>query len=310
MSVPTSIKVFAPATVANVGCGYDVLGFPVEKYGDTIKLELRDDDRLVVQEIEGADGIPFETDLNVSTVSMNAFFDAFGDRRGFDVFIDKNIPPGSGLGSSASSSVAAVYALNEYLGIPFTKKELIAFAMEGERAASSKPHADNVAPSLLGGFTIIRSYDPLDVFGIPSPSELRVTVIYPHIEVKTSDAKKMLRSQVKLSDAVRQWGNVAGMVSGLILGDFDLIGRSLQDVIVEPVRSILIPYYEEIKSIALDQGALGFNISGSGPSMFALTRSEKTATAIRKDANEFLSERGIDSMVFTSRINGEGAKVV
>ncbi len=310
MSTNKSIKVFAPSTVANVGCGYDILGFPVEKFGDTISLEERADDELVIKEIAGAEGIPFDPKLNVCSVAIQSMKDKLKISRGFDIVIEKNIPPGSGLGSSASSSVGAVFAANELLGRPFQVKELIPFAMEGERIASSKPHADNVAPCLLGGFTVIRSYQPLDVFQISYPEDLHVVVIYPHIEVKTSDAKKILKQQINLSDAVTQWGNVAGLVSGLITGDYDLIGRSLEDVIVEPVRSILIPYYDEIKLLALNKGALGFNISGSGPSMFALTNDPNVARALQNEVEEFLVTKNIGSTIFSSRINSKGAVVV
>lgn len=305
-----SIKVFAPATVSNVACGYDIMGFPVEGYGDTIILEEREDNELVIKAIKGADGIPFDPEVNVSAVALRKFLDTLGKKAGFDISIEKNIPPGSGLGSSASSSVGAVFGANELFGRPFTNLQLIDFSMEGERVASTKPHADNVGPSLMGGFTVIRGYDPLDVFNIPYPDDLKVVVIYPHMEVKTSDAKKMLKTQVNLSDAVKQWGNVAGLVSGLITSDYDLISRSLQDVIIEPVRSILIPYYQEIKSLAIEGGALGFNISGSGPSMFALTRGMEAAQRIKDEIEKFLHEKDIANTAFTSSICKSGARVI
>ena len=182
--------------------------------------------------------------------------------------------------------------------------------MEGERAASAKPHADNIAPSMMGGFTIIRGYDPLDVFQIPYPEDLRVVVIYPHIEIKTADARRILKSQIKLSEAVTQWGNVAGLVSGLMLKDYELISRSLKDVIIEPIRSILIPHYDEIRGLCMEMGAMGFNISGSGPTMFAMTRDEQTAEEISTAAARFLNTSGIDNTIFHSVISPEGAKVV
>ncbi|MFY0687055.1 MAG: homoserine kinase [Cyclobacteriaceae bacterium] len=304
------IKVFAPATVANVGCGYDILGFALTDVGDELTLKKRTDSELVVTSIEGAEGIPTDPEKNVATVSIKAMLEALGSKQGFELSIKKNIAAGSGLGSSASSSAAAVFAANELLDRPYSKAELVQFAMEGERAASSKPHADNVAPSLMGGFTVIRSYDPLDLFNIPFPKELEVVVIFPLVEVKTSDAKKILKKQVNLSDAVAQWGNVAGLVSGLIEGNFARIGRSLQDVIVEPVRSILIPYYDEVKAMAMEKGALGFNISGSGPSMFALTNDRSKSEAIRENAQKLYDEQGIEIRSFISPINATGAEVI
>lgn len=302
-----SIKVFAPATVANVGCGYDILGFALEKYGDTITLQERDDQQLVVTKISGAEGIPMDAASNVATIAIKAMMDQLGQSRGFNVEIEKNIAPGSGLGSSASSSAAAVFGANVAFDYPFSKEDLIPFAMEGEKAASTKAHADNVAPSLLGGFTVIRSYDPLDVFNIPFPEDLHVSIIFPNIEIKTADAKKILRSQIDMSLAVTQWGNVAGLIAGLTTGNLPLVGRSLEDVIVEPVRSILIPYFEDLKSMAMENGALGFSISGSGPSMFALSDNPTTAGEICKQAQEFYQEKGLECMVFESQINKKGA---
>ncbi len=310
MGKTKTITVFAPSTVANVGCGYDILGFAVQHYGDTLVLTEREDHDLVIQKIEGADGIPTDPDSNVTSVAIGAMMNHLGVSHGFDIEISKNIPPGSGLGSSASSSAAAVFALNEFLDRPLTTKELIPFAMEGERIASTKAHADNVAPSLLGGFTVIRSYDPLDIFNIPFPEDLWVTIIYPNVEIKTADAKRILKKQIEMSDAVTQWGNVAGLVSGLIMKDYELIGRSLQDVIVEPVRSILIPFYDQTREIAMDNGALGFNISGSGPSMFCLMREEQTATRICELARELYHREGVELLSFISKINPTGARVL
>jgi len=305
-----TVKVFAPATVANVGCGYDVLGFALEGYGDELTLTRRADDQLVIKAITGASGIPLDPATNVATVSIRALLQELGVSAGFEMTIHKNISPGSGLGSSASSSAAAVFAANELLGRPFTRQQLVPFAMKGEEAASAKPHADNVTPSLLGGFTIVRSYDPLDVFAIPFPSGLQAVIIFPQVEVKTSDAKKILKKQINLSDAVTQWGNVAGLISGLFLSDFDLIGRSLQDVIIEPVRSILIPSYDEAKQLALALGALGYTISGSGPSMFALTQHASVAVAIRDQVSAFYRSRDIEVISFISSINANGTVVI
>jgi homoserine kinase len=310
MASQNSIRVFAPSTVANVGCGYDILGLALETYGDLLTLTAREDDQLVIRSIKGATGLPLESEKNVATVALKAMLVHLGADQGFDLEIEKNIAPGSGLGSSASSSAAAVFAANELLGRPFTKNELVAFAMEGERAASGVAHADNVAPSILGGFTVVRGYDPLDVFNIPFPEEINVSIFFPQVSIKTSDAKRILKQQVDLKKAITQWGNIAGLVSGLILRDFDLIGRSLKDVIVEPVRSILIPHYDEVKSHCMARGALGFNISGSGPSMFALTKDEKLARDLTIEVSEIFKKRGIEMMSFVSSINPAGAEVI
>jgi homoserine kinase len=310
MANQKSIRVFAPSTVANVGCGYDILGLALETFGDKLTLTAREDDQLVIQAITGATGLPFESDKNVATVALRSLLDSLGSGQGFDLEIEKNIAPGSGLGSSASSSVAAVFAANEFLGSPLSKKELVPFAMEGERAASGVAHADNVSPSLLGGFTVVRGYDPIDVFNIPFPEELKVTIFFPQVSIKTSDAKRILKTQVDLKNAITQWGNIAGLVSGLILKDFDLIGRSLNDVIVEPVRSILIPHYDEVKAHCMGRGALGFNISGSGPSMFALTRDDELARALTVEVSDIFKMRGIEMFSFVSSINTEGAEVI
>ena len=305
-----SIKVFAPATVANVGCGYDVLGFALEGYGDELILTRRDDERLVITSIEGVQGIPLDPLKNVSTVAIKALLTDLDLNQGFDLRIKKNIAAGSGLGSSASSAAAAVYAANEILGSPKSQIELINYAMVGEKLASTKAHADNVAPSVLGGFTAVRSYEPLDVFNISYPESLKVVVIFPQIEIKTSDAKKMLLDEVKLTDAVKQWGNMAGLISGLIEHDFERIGKSLQDVIVEPVRSILIPFYHQMKALALEKGALGFSISGSGPSMFCFIKEADASSRIIDAARVLYGAHEIKVISFVSGINKQGVKII
>ena len=305
-----SIKVFAPATVANVGCGYDVLGFALEGYGDELILTRRDDDRLVITSIEGVEGIPIDPLKNVSTVAIKALLTDLDLKQGFDLRIKKNIAAGSGLGSSASSAAAAVYAVNEILGRPKSQLELINYAMIGEKLASTKAHADNVAPSVLGGFTAVRSYEPLDVFNISYPESLKVVVIFPQIEIKTSDAKKILRDEVKLTDAVKQLGNMAGLISGLIEHDFERIGKSLQDVIVEPVRSILIPFYHQMRTLALEKGALGLSISGSGPSMFCFIKEAGASDEIIDAARALYGTHEIEVISFVSGINKQGAKII
>jgi len=304
------IKVFAPATIANVACGFDIMGLALEEIGDTLTIHKTNTQKLEIGEILGADNLPTSPEKNVCTVAVQALLDDLGSKQGFIIDIEKNVSPGSGLGSSASSAAGAVYGANELLGKPYQKDELVKFAMEGEKAASEKAHADNVAPSLLGGFTVVRSYDPLDIFNLNYPDELYAAVIFPAVEVRTADAKKILRSEVSLSDAIRQWGNVSALTAGLIMEDFDLIKRSLEDVIVEPVRSMLIPCYQEMKNAGLAAGALGGNISGSGPSVFTLNKGEEIAKKAGRAMGKVLEQNKIDYQLFVSKINPKGCVTV
>jgi homoserine kinase len=300
-----SIRVFCPGTIANVSCGFDVLGLSLAGVGDYMTVTQTAIKGITISEILGQD-LPMETTQNVAGVAGLALLEALGSDAGFDIKIDKRIKAGSGIGSSAASSAGAVWAINHLLGNPFTTKELIPFAMEGERLASGVAHADNVAPALLGGFSLVRSTDPLDVISLPSPSELYATVIHPQIEIKTADSRRILKSNLSLKDAITQWGNVGGLVAGLYREDYELIGRSLQDVVIEPVRSILIPGFNEIKAAALNAGALGGGISGSGPSVFALSKGKdkalKVADAIRLAYEPF----GISFDIHISNINEKG----
>lgn len=306
------IKVFAPATVANVACGFDIMGFALNSIGDEIVITKTTERGLRIGNITGCEGLPTDPDKNVATVAVQALLDSLDVSLdyGFLFELKKNVMAGSGLGSSASSSSAAVFAVNHLLGNPYTKKELVYFAMQGEKAATGIPHADNVAPSILGGFTLVRSYNELDVVELDYPKELYVAIVHPQIEVKTSDSKKILKSQVSLKDAVTQWGNVGGLVSGLAKGDYGLISRSLQDVIAEPVRSMLIPLFVEAKEAALGVGALGCSISGSGPSIFALAKGESTAKEIATVFKNLYQSNEIEANVYVSRINPTGAEVI
>lgn len=301
------IKVFSPATVANVACGFDVLGFALNSPGDEISIELNDLEKIVLAD-ETQYGLPLAPEKNVTAVALQSMLDALQSKQGFNVTFLSKIMPGSGVGSSAASSAAGVFGANELLGRPFTRKELVQFAMQGEKAASGSAHADNVAPALMGGFTLVRSYTPLDVIPIPSP-KIFATVVHPQIEVRTSDSRKILRQEVPIKKAVEQWGNVAGLVAGLFTNDYELIGRSLHDVIVEPVRALLIPEFYAIKQAALDAGALGCSISGSGPSIFALSKTEKTAQKVAQAMQDGFNRVGIENHVFVSPINKEGVRI-
>src|SRR6056297_490227 len=301
------IKIFCPATIANISCGFDVLGVALDTIGDEMVVRKTEEKGIRITKLEGQQ-LPMETHLNVAGVAGLALLAVSEYDGGFDIEIYKKIKAGSGIGSSAASATGAVWGINQLLGKPFSTLELVRFAMEGERLASGVAHADNVAPALYGGFTLVRSYTPLDVIPVPSPTELYATVIHPQIEVKTSDSRKILKTTISLADGIKQWGNLGGLVAGLFTSDYDLIGRSLEDHIVEPIRSILIPGFDAIKTTAMANGALGCGISGSGPSIFAFSKGEHTAQKVGAGMKEVYQKIGIDFDVHVSRINTSGIK--
>ena len=304
-----SVKVFCPATIANISCGFDVLGVALDSVGDEMIVRKTSEKGIRITKLEGQE-LPMETLQNVAGVAGLALLEASDYDGGFDIEIYKKIKAGSGIGSSAASSTGAVWAMNELLGKPFSTVELVKFAMEGERLASGVAHADNVAPALFGGFTVVRSYDPLDVVTIPSPGELFATVIHPQIEIKTSDSRKVLKTNITLADGIKQWGNVGGLVAGLFKEDYELIGRSLEDHIIEPIRSILIPGFDDVKALALATGALGCGISGSGPSIFAFSRGKETAKNVANAMKQVYQEIGVDYDIHVSKINTTGIKIL
>jgi homoserine kinase len=303
------IKIFCPATIANLSCGFDVLGLCLETAGDVMIIRKTNVKGIHITKIFGAD-LPLETEKNVAGVSALAMLENLQTDFGFEIEIYKHIKAGSGIGSSAASSAGAVFGINELLGRPFTRKELILFAMQGEKLASGNAHADNVSPCLLGGFTLVRSYNPLDIIKIESPSELYSTVIHPQIELKTSDARSVLKQTVSLKSAIIQWGNVGGLIAGLYTKDYELIGRSLHDEIIEPLRSVLIPGFDLMKQSALENGALGSGISGSGPSIFALSKGKETAEKIAKAMSAVYDEMNLLYEVHVSKVNNEGIKII
>jgi homoserine kinase len=306
-----SISVFAPATVANVACGFDVLGFALHQPGDIVTLNLNKSQSISIKTITGDNGaLPLDVKKNTAGVAIAAYLHYIGSKQGVEIAIEKKIPLGSGLGSSASSSAAAVVGINELMGKPLTRKELIPFAMEAERVACGAAHADNVAPAILGGFVLIRSYTPLDIVNIPSPKRLYCSVVHPHIELLTEDARKVLKKEIKLPAAIAQWGNLAALIAGLIRSDYDLIGRSLHDVVAEPVRSVLIPGFEHIKQAALDAGSLGCSISGSGPSVFALCKDKITAQRAAAAMQKGFAQYHLTSQVYVGKVNNEGAMIL
>jgi homoserine kinase len=302
------ITVKCPATVANLVCGFDVLGMCLDEPADIMEVTLLDNRRVAVR---SADGYPLPTDPAQNTAGaplVEMLREIDGDV-GFDVVIHKKIKPGSGLGSSAASAAGAVVAANKLLDDRFSKEDLLRFAMFGEKVASGVKHADNVAPCIYGGITLIRSIHPLDIVELDAPT-LYVTVVHPQIEVKTSDARQILRKEVLLKDAIKQWGNIAGLVAGFMKKDYALIGRSLEDVIIEPVRSILIPGFDEVKKRCREAGALGGGISGSGPSIFMLNKEKKIAAASEKIMQEVFTQVGIEYKTYITTINKQGVTVM
>lgn len=306
------VAVFAPATVANVVCAYDILGFALEEPGDEVYMRKSKVPGVRIVKISGDEGrLPWETEKNTVGFCVQQLLSHLGRTElGIEIELHKKMPIGSGLGSSAASTVGGLFAINELLGRPLSPTQLLPFALKGEELACGHGHADNVAPSLLGGFTLIRSYEPLDVIRLPVPSKLFCSVVFPQVDVPTRAAREMIRSKVALKDAVSQWGNIAGLISGLFMEDYDLIGRSMQDHLIEPTRAILIPEFYEMRKIALSSGALSFGISGSGPSVFAFTQNSAVASDITKRIQHHLDEVGIGSNGYVSGINKKGPLVI
>lgn len=301
------VTIFAPATVANLVCGFDILGMALEEPSDKMEVQLLDEPTVIIR---SGDGFPLPLDpaQNTAGAPLLEMLNELDRPLGFEVTIHKCIKPGSGIGSSAASAAGAVIAANHLLGDIFSKEDLVRFAMFGEKVASGVKHADNIAPCIYGGITLIRSIFPLDIVSIPAPS-LHVTVVHPQIEVRTADARQILRKQVLLKDAIRQWGNIAGLVAGFIKNDYALIGRSLEDVIIEPVRSMLIPGFDEVKQQCREAGALGGGISGSGPSIFMLSRDATTAAAVGKVMQTIYQRIGLDHHIYITTINQQGVKI-
>ncbi|MDP9230593.1 MAG: homoserine kinase [Bacteroidota bacterium] len=302
------IKILAPASIANLVCGFDVLGLALNEPQDIMEISLCDKPGIFIHHTD-AYGLPVEPEKNVAGAALFALMQEYQHEIGFQLIIDKQIKPGSGLGSSASSAAGAVVGANYLLKNFFCNEDLVRFAMAGEKLASGVKHADNIAPCIYGGITLIRSIFPLDIIQLSAPA-LHITVVHPQIEVKTSDARQILRKEVQLKDAIKQWGNIAGLVAGLLTCDYELIGRSLEDVIIEPVRSILIPGFDEVKKKCKEAGALGGGISGSGPSIFMLSKEKGTAQDVEKIMHSVYTAMGIDFITYVTTINNEGVKVV
>jgi homoserine kinase len=304
MEYNKTITVHPPGTVANLVCGFDVLGLCLDAPRDEMQVTINDSKTITIKSADGYE-LPADPSLNTAGAPLLEIIQQLKEPVGFDILIRKNIKPGSGIGSSAASAAGAVVAANHLLGNIFSKEEMVSFAMFGEKVASGVKHADNVAPCIFGGITLIRSIFPLDIVSIPAPA-LFVTVVHPQIEVRTSDARQILKKQVLLKDAIKQWGNIAGLVAGFMKNDYELIGRSLEDVIIEPIRSILIPGFDQVKTKSKEAGALGGGISGSGPSVFMLSKNEATAKDVGLVMQEVYQKIGLDHHVYVTKINNKG----
>jgi homoserine kinase len=312
MKTYSSITAFAPATVANVSCGFDIMGFAISGSGDRVTVSRDPGNTRSPVRLTGPYGhlIPADRQRNTAGVAVDAYLAAIGrSDMGIAILLEKNMPLGSGMGSSAASSAAAVFALNHLLGNPMETRELIPFAMEGERVACGSAHADNVAPSLLGGFVLIRSYNPLDIISVPCPDELWCTVVHPQIELRTNDARRVLRNDISMADVIRQSANAAGFMLAIAGGDYGLMGRSMHDLLAEPRRTQLIPGFDRARELAMNAGAIGCGISGSGPSLFALCRGRQTAISASEGIRLGFSEAGLDSEAFVSKLNAPGTTV-
>jgi homoserine kinase len=303
-----NITIKSPATVANLVCGFDILGMALNEPYDIMTLKLLASPEVIIHNRDSFN-LPTEPDRNVAGVVLLSMMEKMDRNCGFEIEIEKHIKPGSGIGSSAASAAGAAVAANHLLNNIFSNDELVQFAMNGEKLASGVKHADNIAPCILGGINLVRSIHPLDIIPITSP-DLHVTVVHPQIEVRTSDARQILRKQVLLKDAIKQWGNIAGLVAGFLKNDFDLIGRSLEDVIIEPIRSILIPGFDEVKTKCKEAGALGGGISGSGPSVFMLSKDEATANAVEAVMKEVYDRIGIPFNIYVTTINKKGVEII
>lgn len=305
------VKVFAPASVGNVGVGFDCLGFALEKPGDEVIARFIDKPGLTISRITGMRGkkLPYDVKKNTAGLAAYNFLQSLNEPKlGIELEIHKKMPLGSGLGSSAASAVGGVMAINELLSRPIKEKiDLLKFALDGEEIASTGRNADNVAPCLLGGMILIRDNETLDLHRLPYFHHLYATVIYPKVEILTKDARNILSDAVSLSKMIQQSANLAALVIAMYKGDEQLLGRSLNDVVIEPQRSKLIPHFDAVKKAALDIGALGGSISGAGPSIFMFSKNSLIAEDVGEAMKKIYHDAGIGYEVFISSINNEGA---
>lgn len=308
MTKNRSITVFSPASVSNVGPGFDVLGFPLEGLKEEVTITLREDKAYVLSS-EGAE-LPNDPEENVAAVAVRSLCESKGYNLGFDIHIVKHFTPGSGLGSSASSAVGAVFAVNALLEFGLNKVELIPYALDGEFVASGGRHADNIAPCMLGGFVGVTSCDPFDAYQVPFPEDLKTLIILPDVVVKTAEARAILPQAFPLSTGIQQWATMGGLVTGLATSDYERIKKSLTDEIATPYRKQLIPGFDEVQQKVLQAGALGCNISGSGPAIFAFFRDKQKTSDLQQEIAKLYSDTGINVIIHESKVNPRGVELV
>ena len=303
------VKAFAPATVANVAAGFDVLGFAVAQPGDTVEAH-RTAGGVTVREITGDGGRLPRDDSNTAVIAVRALLERLGDPFGVELALHKGLPMASGLGGSAASAAAALVAVNRLAGDALPPEELLPCALAAERVAAGAGHADNAAPALMGGFVLIRSSDPPDLIRLPVPAGLAVALLSPEVEIRTEAARRILPTRIPLTHAVSQWGNLAALVASMHSGDLALMGRSLHDVVAEPVRASLIPGFDRVKEAALAGGAIGCSISGSGPTVFALAESAARAAEVGEAMKQAFASAGLRSVCHVSEIGSSGPRVL
>lgn len=305
------IKAYAPASIGNVIVGFDVLGLAVNEPGDEVSVKFNDNQKTQIVKIEGDNGkLPKEVDKNTAGIAVNAFLRKLDSRQGVDIHLKKNLPLGSGLGSSAASAVAAVVAANKLFNEPFTKTELLPFLMEAEAMASGSAHADNIAPCLLGGLVMTLSNSPVQVKQLPFLKDVWIVLTKPNVEILTKQARMLLKETVPLNNVVSQFSNLSGFIAAIYENDVDLMRRTMQDYIAEPVRAQLIPGYIQIKDIAQQNNAIGCGISGSGPTMFALVETKKQADSLSEQFQQAFQEINIGCLNYVTQVSEAGAQVL
>ena len=307
---PRKVKAFAPATVANVASGFDVLGFAVSHPGDTVEAQRTEAGGVTLREVTGDGGRLPRDGRNTAVIAVRALLERLGEPFGVELALHKGMPMASGLGGSAASAAAALVAVNRLAGDAAGPEALLPCALAAERAAAGAGHADNAAPALMGGVVLIRGSDPPDLVRLPVPDGLAVALLSPDVEIRTAAARSMLPTEIPLTRAVSQWGNLAALVASLHSGDLALMGRSLHDVVAEPVRAALIPGFDRVKQAALAGGAIGCSISGSGPAVFALAATTARAAAVGEAMKGAFAAAGHNAVSYVSEIGTSGPRVL
>jgi homoserine kinase len=305
-----SIQLKVPATIANLSCGFDILGLCLETPYDIIKInKIQDRTVKIIIEDNEFSNIPDNPKLNTGGFPALKIIDDLNLDFGFEIILKKGIPLSGGLGSSAATAVGVVYGINYLLDNIFDENKIISYALEGEKISSNTPHADNIGPCLKGGLILVKDTYPPNLIKL-SISDFYISIIHPKIEINTKHAREILPEKINLSDAVKQWGNISGLTAGFITNDIELIKSSMHDYIIEPLRSKLIVGYDQIKKSAINNGAIGCSISGSGPSIFSLCENNEIANQVLTSMTKILDDLKIDYHSYISKINHNGISVI